>query len=56
MKCDDEVDFCPTCCEKEFGEMFMDLRKKCFLSLCSENAIRTANDKAEVLANTSESY
>jgi hypothetical protein len=35
-KCDDEIDFCPTCCEKEFGSMYMNLRKECISNICSK--------------------
>ena len=35
MKCDDEIDFCATCCEREFGQMFVNLRKECLTTLCS---------------------
>lgn len=33
-KCIDEADFCSTCCEKEFGEMFMQLRTECLKDFC----------------------
>jgi hypothetical protein len=34
-KCDDEIDFCSTCCEREFGQMYLNLRKECLTNICS---------------------
>ena len=34
LKCEDSDDFCVTCCEAEFGVVFIDLRKKCLDEVC----------------------
>jgi hypothetical protein len=35
LKCTDETDYCYACCESEFGQMYIDLRKQCVQEICS---------------------
>ncbi len=37
LKCKDESEFCVTCCEAEFGSVYLDLRKNCLTEVCYQH-------------------